>query len=361
MPVDDADRMGKSRRVFSPRFIGSPRSASQHGQRQRHALQPRGPDIGVEPFEQARRRQGPRSRRAGRAPRGRSADAAQIAQQSPVQRASASRPPSRPWIAPGRRRAGSRPRGPRPGARDPAEAGLAEALAGSRRCRAPCRVTQLAARRALAVRREADALSRESRPPWPSAAISAAPAGRRPGCAAARGRTWWPARTSRRPACRAPDSAQIRDPEQAARVGRRAVADHAPPQTGEAGEHRVQRIERARPRRDQDVGAGGEQALHLGRHRGAVAGRVAHREELRAEPVHLSVRDASKRWRCPGRGSHGSGRPARAAGRACPRTSPPALPARLSAAFRTCQGMASGVSWRAPPPRPSPPAAGRRG
>ena len=70
-------------------------------------------------------------------------------------------------------------------------------------------------------------------------------------------------------------------------MGGRAVADHPPAQPLEAGEDRIERIERSGAGRDQDLGPRGEQALHLGRDRPRVARGVAHRQEARAEPVHL--------------------------------------------------------------------------
>ena len=49
--------------------------------------------------------------------------------------------------------------------------------------------------------------------------------------------------------------ARARQPEQAAGMRGRAVALHARAQEHEAAEHRIQRIERARSRDDQQVGA----------------------------------------------------------------------------------------------------------
>ena len=60
---------------------------------------------------------------------------------------------------------------------------------------------------------------------------------------------------------------------------RRAVTLHRAAEQAEPDEHRVQRIERARARGDQDLGALGEQRLERRRHRGRVRSGIPDRQE----------------------------------------------------------------------------------
>ena len=306
------------------------------------------------------------ARRAGRAP-SRGADRRRRRRWRSCRRSTAPRRGARrragPGCARGRRRAGSRPRRRRRAAPAVPRYAAGGTDRGSRCCRAPRHSASSPARAALAVGREAvGAVARQEAAVAERGHLGRAVAARRPGCGAGPDRRWWPARTSRTRACRAPDGrggprSRAGCPDgRAPRGGSiRPPSRSSPAKTGSSGssDPAPAAIRISSPR--------GEQALHLGRDRPRVARRVAHRQEARAEPVHLLGQGRTRiAGAGAGPGSPGSAPPARAGGTVFTATRPPALHARDSASFTSRSGIASGVILARATTSPPPPAGDRR-
>src|SRR2546428_798838 len=131
-------------------------------------------------------------------------------------------------------------------------------------------------------------MSRESRPPWPGSAIlpvfTCSPA-QVPGNTRSDGlaRGEHPARRHPEDELALPEG----EPEEAAGVGGRAVTLHASAQQREPAEHGVERIERTRPRDDQDLGARPSERRELVGDHARRATREPYGQEAAAEPFGL--------------------------------------------------------------------------
>src|SRR5712691_14005 len=77
------------------------------------------------------------------------------------------------------------------------------------------------------------------------------------------------------------------EPQEAPRMGRRAMAHHDPARYPEALEDRVERIEGGGARRDEELGAGRGQGLEGPGHGAAIVRAVLYRQETRTEPSDL--------------------------------------------------------------------------